>query len=93
MLRRAMAERRGVAFLGIDHLDRREAGAAFLAEEGLAFDATLYDVAGDVAANIGARGMPTTAVFDAEGRLVALHTGPVTDDDLERLLAAAGADR
>jgi thiol-disulfide isomerase/thioredoxin len=90
VLRAAMAEHDEVAWLGIDHLDRRQEGAAFLAEERLDFDATIFDVTGDVAAGIGARGMPTTAVFDRDGGLVALHTGPVTEDDLERFLRDVG---
>lgn len=92
VLRRAIAAHPGVAFLGIDHIDRRGAGASFLAEEGLDFDATLFDVAGDVAVSIGARGMPTTAFFDRDGRLVGLHTGPLTDDDLAARLRGLGVD-
>lgn len=90
VLRRGIADHPEVAWLGIDHIDRREEGAAFLADEGLDFDATLFDVAGDVAAAIGARGMPTTAFFAADGGLVALHTGPLTDDDLDDRLRELG---
>lgn len=92
VLRRGIADHRDVAWLGVDHIDRREEGAAFLAVEGLDFDATLFDVAGDVATAIGARGMPTTAFFDADGGLVALHTGPLTDDDLDARLRELGVD-
>lgn len=92
VLRRGIADHPEVAWLGIDHVDRRPEGAAFLAEEQLAFDATLFDVAGDVAAGIGARGMPTTAFFDADGALVALHTGPLTDADLDEQLRRLGVD-
>ncbi|MBW3621743.1 MAG: TlpA family protein disulfide reductase [Actinobacteria bacterium] len=90
VLRRAMADHPGIAFLGVDHIDRRPEGEAFLEEEELGFDATLFDVAGDVAAGIGARGMPTTAFFDRDGRLVALHTGPLTEADLAERLAELG---
>lgn len=93
VLRRAIAAHPDVAFLGVDHLDRRPAGEAFLEEEDLDFDATLFDVTGDVAANIGARGMPTTAFFDATGRLVSLHTGPITDDVMTARLRQAGVAR
>lgn len=92
VLRRAAAAHDDVAFLGIDHVDRRDEGAAFLAEVDIGFDATLFDVAGDVAAAIGARGMPTTAFFDRDGRLVGLHTGPVTDEDLAARLREVGVD-
>jgi thiol-disulfide isomerase/thioredoxin len=87
VLRAAMADHPDVAFLGIDHVDHREDGAAFLAEERLAFDATLFDVAGDVALNVRSRGMPTTAFFDHEGRLVHTHTGILTEGALAERLA------
>lgn len=87
VLRAAMRAHPEVAWLGVDHLDRREDGAAFLREERLPFDATLYDVTGDVAANVASRGMPTTAFFDHEGRLVHTHTGMVTEELLADRLA------
>lgn len=87
VLRDAMAAHPDVTFLGVDHIDKRENGEAFLREEDLAFDATLFDVAGDIALNIGSRGMPTTAFFDHEGRLLYTHTGVVTEQMLAQRLA------
>jgi thiol-disulfide isomerase/thioredoxin len=77
------ADNPDVAFLGIDHLDLRRNGTAFVDE----FDVdipTLFDPGGNVAIAIGARGMPTTAFFDADGVLRHLHTGPITAEELER---------
>jgi thiol-disulfide isomerase/thioredoxin len=74
-----------IAFLGIDHLDRREDAEAFLEEMTVTFP-TLFDINGDVAAAVEARGMPTTLIFDAEGELVAHHSGLVTASQLEDLL-------
>ncbi|MEX2328529.1 MAG: TlpA disulfide reductase family protein [Nitriliruptoraceae bacterium] len=76
-----------IAFLGIDHLDQIDAATSFVQEMDIEF-ATLHDVTGDVAAAIGARGMPTTAMFDRDGRLVAHHTGEVTASQLDNLLDA-----
>lgn len=87
VLRAAMEAHPEVAFLGVDHLDKRESGAAFLAEEALAFDATIFDVAGGVAAAVGSRGMPTTAFFDHTGRLVHTYTGVLTEEMLDEQLA------
>lgn len=74
-----------IAFLGVDHLDRREDAEAFLAEMDVRFP-TIFDLQGDVAAVVEARGMPTTLIFDAEGDLVAHHSGLVTASQLEDLL-------
>lgn len=87
VLRAAIAAHPDVAFLGIDHLDRKDAGREFLDEERLEFDATIFDVTGEVAINVGSRGMPTTAFFDHEGRLVATHTGVLTEQLLAQRLA------
>ena len=69
-----------VAFVGVDHRDLVERGEAFLAEYPLGFP-TIWDFQGEVAEAIRSRGMPTTAFFAADGRLVRLHTG-ILDADL-----------
>jgi cytochrome c biogenesis protein CcmG, thiol:disulfide interchange protein DsbE len=74
-----------IAFLGIDHQDQRESAEAFVEEQGITFP-TLFDIGGDVAYSIEGRGMPTTAVFDRDGRMVAKHTGELTAASLEDLL-------
>jgi thiol-disulfide isomerase/thioredoxin len=81
----AAEENPDVAFLGIDHQDQRESAEAFVEEHGITFP-TLFDVGGDVAYSIEGRGMPTTAVFDRDGRLVDKHTGELTAASLEELL-------
>jgi cytochrome c biogenesis protein CcmG, thiol:disulfide interchange protein DsbE len=74
-----------VAFLGIDHLDRLEDGEAFIEELGIDFT-TIHDLDGDVAFAVGGRGMPTTAVFDREGQLVARYVGELSAANLDELL-------
>jgi thiol-disulfide isomerase/thioredoxin len=74
-----------VAFLGIAHQDQREAAEAFVEEQGITFP-TLFDIGGDVAFSIEGRGMPTTAVFDRDGRMAAKHTGELTAATIEELL-------
>jgi thiol-disulfide isomerase/thioredoxin len=85
VLIRAHEDNPDIAFLGIDHLDRREDAEAFLEEMNVTFP-TLFDINGDVAAAVQARGMPTTLIFDADGDLVAHHSGLVTASQLEDLL-------
>lgn len=86
LLNRTAAANPDVAFLGIDHLDQRDSAERFVAEQEVGFP-TLYDVGGEVAAGVGARGMPTTAFFDADGRLVSLATGELSEQQLEARLA------
>jgi thiol-disulfide isomerase/thioredoxin len=74
-----------IAFLGVDHQDQRESAEAFIEEYGVTFP-TVFDIAGDVAYAIGGRGMPTTAMFDEDGVMVAMHTGELTASTLEELL-------
>jgi cytochrome c biogenesis protein CcmG, thiol:disulfide interchange protein DsbE len=74
-----------IAFLGIDHLDRLEDGREFVDRLGVSFP-TIHDLDGDVAAAVGARGMPTTVIFDADGVLVGRAVGELTENSLEQLL-------
>lgn len=90
LLRAAARDHPGIAFLGIDHRDRREDGEAFIVEEQVPFP-TLFDIGGDVAMGVRSTGMPTTAFFDHTGRLVRVHVGIVTEQLLEEQLADLAA--
>lgn len=74
-----------VAFLGIDHVDERQAAERFLREHGVTFP-TIYDSDGDVAHAVGSRVMPTTVVFDTDGRLAGRIFGEVSPTSLSQLL-------
>lgn len=86
LLNRAARDNPEIAFLGIDHLDQRSQAEEFVEEQEVAFP-TLFDIGGDVAANVGARAMPTTVFFDADGRVVSLAPGELSEDQLEQRLA------
>lgn len=85
LLVEAFEEHEDVAFLGIDHLDRLEDGEEFVAEHGVEFP-TIHDIDGDVAFAVGSRGMPTTVVFDRDGRLAGRVVGELTTTSLDALL-------
>lgn len=91
LLTAAAEEHPEVAFLFVDHQDRRQNGAAFAREVGFDAYATVWDWQASVATAIGARGMPTTAFFTADGELAELHTGQISETDLADALAAIGA--
>ena len=87
MLLRARDEHPQVTFLGIDHLDPRDAGQEFVTELGIDFP-TIHDPEGDVAFAVGARGMPTTVAFDRQGELAGRVIGELSQASLEQLLDA-----
>lgn len=87
LLIQAAGDNPDVAFLGIDHQDRLEDGAAFVDELGIGFP-TIHDLDGDVAFAVGARGMPTTVVFDRSGTLAGRVLGELTETSLQQLLDA-----
>lgn len=85
MLVEAWQDNPDVAFLGIDHIDRLEDGEGFVDDLGVDFP-TIHDLEGDVAFAVGSRAMPTTVVFDRDGRMAARVFGEVNEDQLAQLL-------
>lgn len=66
-----------VAVLGVDHEDTRDAAADWIVEYGFDAIPTVFDVEGQAARALGARGMPAVAFIDRNGRLAGSHTGPI----------------
>lgn len=91
LLRTAIAANPDVAWLGVAHSDFRDNAAGFLEEERLDV-ASVLDLDGTVAAAVGSRGLPTTAFFDARGRLVYVHQGVLTEPVLAQRLGDLRAD-
>lgn len=79
-----------VTFAGVDHLDFRDDGQAFIDDFGVTFQ-TFHDLTGLSLSWVGGRGMPTTAFFDASGTLVHTTSGPVTAAILDEQLAVLEA--
>ena len=84
---------RGVQFLGVDHQDARSAGTGFVGEFGLSYPIG-FDPKGEVAAEYGALGIPTTYVIDRQGRVRYRFLGRITTAGLssviQQLLAEQG---
>ncbi|WP_233496144.1 TlpA disulfide reductase family protein [Geodermatophilus sp. TF02-6] len=88
---------RGVQFLGLNVKETSEQFAqAFVDSEGITFP-SLYDPRGEVALafrDYPANAIPSTIVLDRQGRVAAVYTGEVAQDDLravlDRLLAEEG---
>ncbi|WP_369257877.1 TlpA family protein disulfide reductase [Geodermatophilus amargosae] len=79
----------GVAFVGLNVKEADEQfGQAFVDSEGIEFP-SLYDPAGEVALafrDYPANAIPSTIVLDREGRVAAVYTGEVSQDDLRAVL-------
>ena len=74
-----------VAFIGIDHQDRRAAALDLLTETGVTYP-TGYDPVGDIARAYGLFGMPTTVFISADGVILARRTGEMDALELERAI-------
>ncbi len=74
----AMAEAGDPPIYGINYLDSREDGQAFLDELGDPYEAVGFDARGRVGIDLGVRGVPETFVIDGNGVIVTRHLGPRT---------------
>ena len=73
------ARREGEAvLLLVDQGEGREEVASYLSERGLSFPHVFLDPGRRLAATFESPGLPTTLVFDAQGRLVAARMGEVS---------------
>ncbi|SDN67293.1 Peroxiredoxin [Klenkia soli] len=79
---------RGVQFLGLNVKDQEQLAQAFVTNQGITFP-SLFDPAGEVALafrDYPATAIPSTIVLDREGRVAAVYTGEVRQDDLRSTL-------
>ena len=85
----------GVQFLGLNVKDYDQQFAdAFVADKGITFP-SLYDPQGRVALafrGYPAAAIPSTIVLDRQGRVAAVYTGEVRQDDLRTVLAQLTAE-
>lgn len=87
MLSQAAVDHADVQFLGIDTLDSREGGEAFIAELGVVFP-SLFDPDGAIRTDLGSFGLPVTVFFDTDGQQVAKVDGELSQEALDEHLAA-----
>lgn len=84
----ARAQGEGVQFLGVIYEDEEDNVDAFLDRQGKAYP-SLLDKDGKTAMAYGIYGVPETFFVDAEGRIAAKYTGPLTPATLAENLAKA----
>lgn len=82
LLDRAAEEYEGrVTFLGVASKDSRGAAAGFLEDIGVDYP-SLFDASGDIRADLGLRGFPTTYLFDRDGNLREAVVGGISEQRL-----------
>ena len=77
---------RGVTLVGISYKDDPARTQAFLAELGDPFAVKLVDRTGRAGIEFGVTGVPETFLVGADGVILAKHSGPLTDADVETML-------
>lgn len=70
-----------VAFLGLNIADERAQALELVAETGAIFDLA-EDTTGMLYTELGGLGMPFTVYISADGRVLDVHNGPLTEDQL-----------
>ncbi len=79
----ALVEETGVPLYGINHRDKPEDAAAWLAELGNPY-ARIGADPGRAAVEWGVTGVPETFIIDGEGRIRYHHRGPLVPDVIEQ---------
>ena len=75
-----------VAFLGMNIQDERDRALELVDETGVLFDLA-EDPTGELYNALGGLGMPFTVFVSAEGRVVDVHNGPLTESQLVDLIS------
>ncbi|MFM4775457.1 DsbE family thiol:disulfide interchange protein [Aeromonas veronii] len=76
-----------VPLYGLNYRDKRDAARAWLIQAGNPYRAVLADPDGKLALELGVYGTPETYLFDADGTLLARHTGELTKGIWQRQFA------
>jgi cytochrome c biogenesis protein CcmG, thiol:disulfide interchange protein DsbE len=79
----------GVPITGVAYKDKPTATRAFLARLGDPFEVVLLDPDGTAGVEYGVSGVPETFAIDASGKVLAKHSGELTPEIADRLLASA----
>ena len=82
---RVHRRRHDVSFIGIDVQDQVGPGKQLIKRTGITYDA-LRDPPADLLRAVGGVGLPTTLLIDADRRVVAAHTGALTEGALRKLI-------
>ena len=74
-----------VAFVGVDTLEQEASGGEIIRKTGITYD-VLFDKQGQIASSIDLLNMPTTLFVNADGTIAKVHTGRLSQSDLEQII-------
>jgi thiol-disulfide isomerase/thioredoxin len=83
---RAQRDWPGIRFVFADQGENAQTVRAFLPRAGLPAEAVVLDADSSLMQRYRSQALPTTLFFDAEGRLLEAHLGPLSEATLERRL-------
>lgn len=81
-----LAQSGRVPIIGLNYKDQRDAGIAWLAQDGDPYLASGFDHDGRVGMDYGVIGVPETYVIDQRGIIRFKHTGPLTPAIIQKNL-------
>ena len=89
-----LKQRAGLRIVGVNYKDPVPGGRRFLGRHGNPYAAVGVDDSGRSAIDWGVYGMPETFVVSGDGRILAKHVGPLTQDALtQRIIPAIAAGK
>jgi len=81
----------GVRIIGVNVADSADDAAAFATKLGVSYE-QFNDPTGDLSDAFDVTGLPATAFVDASGKVVEVHAGALTADELRTRIATAFPD-
>jgi cytochrome c biogenesis protein CcmG, thiol:disulfide interchange protein DsbE len=80
------AKQQAAIIVGLNYKDDPEAAKGWLATLGNPYNDSVMDADGRIGIDWGVYGVPETFVIDKQGIVRYKHTGPVTEEDVEKIL-------
>ena len=80
-----LAQQHAAIIVGLNYKDEPEAAKQWLATLGNPYNDSVMDADGRIGLDWGVYGVPETFVMDKQGIVRYKHTGPVTEEDMEKI--------
>jgi cytochrome c biogenesis protein CcmG/thiol:disulfide interchange protein DsbE len=80
-----LAKQHAVVIVGLNYKDEPNDAKNWLNTLGNPYDVSIMDQDGRIGIDYGVYGVPETFVIDKKGLIRYKHTGPVTDDDVQKI--------
>ena len=80
-----LAKQNAVVIVGLNYKDEPSDAKSWLETLGNPYNVSIMDQDGRIGIDYGVYGVPETFVIDKKGLIRYKHTGPVTDDDVQKI--------